>query len=187
MIKSRHLVALGALLTVTMAAAQEGQYQTEPYKPLYRDREFQVDLFGTYLNPEGIFPDLFETSIHHGVWGGGAGINYFFMRNVGIGTDFNASHNPGDNWDFDYWTGDVYLRLPIGKTPISPYVYGTGGRSIGSDSGYPSWQWLYGGGVGLELRFLRNVGVFGDTRFLWSDESSDFNALVFRFGLRLAF
>ncbi len=192
--KAQSIFAFATVLTIGVAAAQEAyvgaspppkqesRWKTESNAPFYKDQEFQFDLFGSYLNPEGTFDDLFDTSVKHGFWGGGAGVNYFFFRNVGIGTDFNISDHPGSDWDFDYWVGDVFLRLPIGNTPLSPYVYGTGGRGI-----TPTWQWIYGGGAGLEFRFSHNIGVFSDARFLWSHESSDLNALAFRAGLRLAF
>ena len=105
------------------------------------------------------------------------------MENVGIGTDANASNHAGDGgWGFDYWVGDVYLRLPIGDTPISPYIYGAGGRGI-----EPVWQWVYGGGVGLEVRVTHSVGIFSDARFLWAEKDTDYNELIIRAGLRLAF
>src|SRR5262245_16585824 len=38
---------------------------------LYNSQEVSLDLFASYLNPEGEFHDLFETSIRNGFWGGG--------------------------------------------------------------------------------------------------------------------
>jgi hypothetical protein len=126
---------------------------------------------------------MLDTSIRNGVWGGGAGINYFFLRNVGIGTDFSISDYDGGTWHFDHWLGELYLRVPIGQSPFSPYLLGGGGRSI-----FPSWQWLYGGGIGLEIRFSHNIGIFSDARFLWSRENTSVpNMLNFRAGLRIAF
>src|SRR5579862_3177323 len=59
--------------------------------PLYTSQEMSLDLFASYLNPEGRFGDLFETNIRNGFWGGGAGVNYFFTREIGLGADFNIS------------------------------------------------------------------------------------------------
>lgn len=64
--------------------------------PLYNSQEVSLDLFASYINPEGRFGDLFETNIRNGFWGGGAGLNYFFTRELGLGADFNISSKPDD-------------------------------------------------------------------------------------------
>jgi hypothetical protein len=150
--------------------------------PKYNAQELSLDLFGSYINPEGKFTDLFKTSLQHGVWGGGAGLNYFFTENLGIGADFAISDFPKSDWEFNHVIGDVYLRLPIGNTGLAPYAFGGGGRGM-----HPAWQWLYGGGVGLEYRFGPHMGIFTDARFLWSHTATSLNELGFRAGVRLVF
>ena len=150
--------------------------------PLYTAQEVSLDLFGSYLNPEGRFNKLFEHNIRHGFWGGGAGLNYFLTRNFGIGTDFNISDKPSGFNLVDYWVGDLYLRMPLGNSGLAPYIVGSGGRGMS-----PVWDWVYGGGVGLEYRFNPTTGIFSDARFLWNDKSTDLNMLNIRVGLKLIF
>lgn len=192
--KTKSIFMLAAVFSIAIASAQDSQTmdnnrrwrESHPnadrdYR-LFTANEFNLDLFGTYTAAEGKFTDLFDTDIRHGIWGGGAGVNYFFLRNVGIGTDASISKYGSGDWKFDHWLGDIYLRLPIGESGISPYLIGSGGRTIN-----PSWEWVYGFGPGLEIRFTHNIGIFTDARFLWNHESTSLNTLNFRAGLRLAF
>jgi hypothetical protein len=146
----------------------------------YTGQELSLDLFGSYNNPEGHLNDLFNTSIRHGSWGGGAGVNYFIIREVGVGANFNMSDKPSGVWD-DV-VGNLIVRLPIGNTGLAPYFIGSGGRTID-----PFWQWTYGGGVGLEFRFNTTTGIFGDARFMWAEKGDAFDRLLIRVGLRLVF
>lgn len=155
-----------------------GHFVTETNAPKYTANELSLDLFGSYMNPERKFEDLFQTNIRKGRWGGGAGLNYFLLRYVGVGADVNLSDHPGRV--VDQVLGNGILRLPIGETGLAPYVYGGGGRSF-----YPSWTWTYDAGAGLEFRFNRLVGIFSDASYIWPDHSSD--RLRIRAGLRLVF
>lgn len=148
----------------------------------YTAQELSLDLFGSYINPERRFNQLFDTNIRNGFWGGGAGLNYFFTRELGIGSDFNISSKPDDLNLVDYWVGNLYARLPLGNSGFAPYIYGGGGRAMS-----PIYQWTYGGGVGLEYRFNPSTGIFSDARFLWGDKGTIYNNLVIRLGLRLVF
>jgi len=148
----------------------------------YTAQELSLDLFGSYLNPEGKFNDLFNTSLNHGFWGGGAGLNYFITRELGIGTDFNISSKPDDANLVDYVVGNLYGRLPLGNSGLAPYIFGGGGRAMS-----PTYQWTYGGGVGLEYRLNPITGLFSDARFLWGDKGTIYNELVIRAGVRLVF
>src|SRR5690349_21110856 len=104
----------------------------------YTGQELSMDFFGSYLNPEGKFTDLFKTNIRHGFWGGGVGLNYFLTRNFGIGTDFNISSKPDDQNLVDYVVGNLYARLPLGNSGFAPYIFGGGGRATS-----PIYQWTY--------------------------------------------
>ena len=103
------------------------------------------------------------------------------MEEFGIGTDFNVSSKPAGNL-VDDWVGNLYVRLPLGNSGLAPYAFGGGGRAFS-----PVYDWVYGGGVGLEFRFNPTTGIFGDARFLWSDKSTELNRLLIRAGLRLVF
>lgn len=188
------IIAFAAALIATSGMAQtthiwqdsggwwDSHFAYDQNAPRYTAQEVSLDLFGSYLNPERRFNQLFDTNIRHGFWGGGAGLNYFFTRELGIGTDFNMSDKPGDLNLVDYWVGNLYARLPLGNSGLAPYIFGGGGRAMS-----PIYQWTYGGGVGLEYRFNPVTGIFSDARFLWGDRGTVYNNLVIRVGLRLVF
>jgi hypothetical protein len=159
-----------------------GHFVTVAEAPKFTAQELSLDLFGSYLNPEGKFNDLFNTSMNHGYWGGGAGLNYFMTRELGLGVDFNMSSKPDDLRLEDQVTGDLILRLPFGNSGFAPYLIGSGGRGMS-----PQWEWVYGGGVGVEMRFNPTTGIFSDARFFWNDKTTDDNRLVIRAGLRIVF
>lgn len=146
----------------------------------YYPRELQLDLFGSYNNPEQRLPKLFDTDIRRGTWGGGAGANFFFTENLGIGGDVNFSSHPGRI--MDYGVGDVLFRMPLGHTPLAPYAIASGGRQV-----FPNWDWLYGGGVGLEFRPTAQIGIFSDARYLWKNSNFGNDRLILRAGLRIVF
>lgn len=150
--------------------------------PRYSSGEVSLDLFASYINPEGLFGDLFESDIRRGFWGGGAGLNYFFTRLVGVGADFNISSKPDDLNLADQATGDVLFRLPLGNSGLAPYVIASGGRAMS-----PRYDWVYGGGVGVEWRFNSNSGIFSDARFLWADQTTADDRLLIRAGVRVLF
>jgi hypothetical protein len=150
--------------------------------PKYTAEEFSLDLFASYINPEGKLTDLFDTNIRHGFWGAGAGANYFFTRELGIGVDVNISDKPDDLRLVDEVTGNLLLRLPLGESGLAPYLIGSGGRGIS-----PRYEWVYGGGVGLEYRFNPTTGIFSDARFLWAEKSTADDRLLIRAGLRIVF
>jgi len=183
---------VGSFLSVQPVRAQHlwedpgawttGHFAYDTSKALYNAQEVSLDLFASYIHSEGKFNDLVETDIRNGFWGGGAGLNYFFTRELGIGADFNISSKPDDINLVDQVTGNVIARLPIANSGIAPYLIGGGGRSMS-----PHYNWVYGGGVGLEMRFNPTTGIFSDARFFWSDRSTADNRLLIRAGVRLAF
>jgi hypothetical protein len=186
------LIPAALLLTATAAPAAhmwedpgdwwKGHFTYDRQAQRYNAQELSLDLFASYINPEGNFGDLFDTSIREGYWGGGVGLNYFVTGGFGLGADFNMSSKPEEFDLVDQATGNVILRLPLGNSGIAPYLIGSGGRGFS-----PQDMWVYGGGVGLEARFNLTTGVFSDARFFWNDKDTDYNRLLIRAGLRLAF
>jgi len=194
----KRIITVSAAFILSVSAARAGHVWSGPSgwrdghfgydinAPRYAEQEMSLDLFGSYINPEGKFNDLFDTNIRHGFWGGGVGLNYFFLREVGIGTDFNMSAKRNSDYPmFDDVVGNLTLRFPLGSSGLAPYAIGGGGRAIGGD-GLP-WQWIYGGGVGLEYRWNPTTGLFSDARFFWADKGTIYNRLLIRTGLRIVF
>jgi len=185
--KSKRTIICAAAVLLAVGAARgadnslwPGRLSAPATGEKYLDREVSLDLFGSYLNPERKFPNLFSTNIRQGRWGGGAGLNYFFLKNVGLEGDVNLSDHPGRI--VDQVVGNLVLRLPLGNTGLAPYIFGGGGRAVS-----PRWDWVYGGGVGLEYRFSPRFGLFADGRFLWDHRTTAENRLVLRAGLRIVF
>jgi hypothetical protein len=146
----------------------------------YRKVELSLDFFGSYINREQKFQNVFSHDIDGGSWGGGVGLNFFFLKYLGIGGDINLSDHSGQI--VDEVSGNLIFRLPIGNTGLSPYVFGGGGRFYN-----PVHEWMYGGGGGLEFRFSKTIGIFSDARFLWSEATTQRDRLLVRAGLRIAF
>jgi len=160
------------------SAWSQGLFAGGTDAPKYTGQELSLDLGGSYLNPERGLPHLFDSNIRHGTWGGDVGVNYFFTPQIGIGGDVNFSaHGDGIT---DQATGNVILRLPLGNSGLAPYIIGSAGRSMS-----PIWEWVYGGGVGLEYRFNPELGLFSDARYFWADQGLD--RLLIRVGLRIVF
>lgn len=145
--------------------------------PKFSAQELSLDLFGSYMAGQENIGDIFDTDIRRGGhWGGGVGLNYFLLREFGLGADINMSNNGGRL--VDLVAGNAIVRLPIESLGLAPYVIGGGGRGID-----PSWEWFAHAGIGLEARFTRTAGVFIDSRYIWAEKSND--KLQFRAGVRL--
>ncbi|MDB6017634.1 MAG: hypothetical protein JWR19_2123 [Pedosphaera sp.] len=152
-------------------------------KPLFNANELNVDLFGTFLASERRFKSFPNTNIRHGHWGGGVGMNYFFTRDLGIGAD--TSFQTGASDFVDHVGGNIIARIPIEVLRTAPYVFAGGGRKFD-----PIDQWFGDVGAGLEFRFNRNLGVFGDARYIWLDKilaNGTRDQALLRAGVRVAF
>jgi len=159
----------------------------------YTANELSLDLSGSFIAGERHLSKLFETNIRHGRWGGNAGINYFFTRELGVGGDINMSDNGGRF--VDQALGQLIARWPFDPSGFAPYIFGGGGRGfdnpvphVNADNeveGGNSWEWLGDLGVGFEYRLNPATGIFADGRYIWADKTSD--RLLLRAGLRLVF
>lgn len=67
-------------------------------------------------------------------------VNYFVIRNLGVGADAEMSANGGNF--VDAMLGDLILRGPTGNSGFAPDVFGGGGRTTDV-----TWQWVGQGGV----------------------------------------
>ena len=169
------------------------EYKSVPEETCFNDHEFQLDLFGQYTVGEG--PTHAGPMRDHG-WGGGIGLNYFFLRNVGIGVDAAwldmkenehfAGHDGSHNTALHAFSGSVIFRLPIDRLCLAPYVYAGGGFQVDGE------QWAEAhGGVGLEYRFIpHKAAFFVDGRWTYfgdRDGLGDLNNFSARAGFRFIF
>lgn len=214
-------IAATSVMAGTPVASKEVVAVEEPC--LFRDNEIQLDLFGLgdfYKGNNGNWysrnflgngADARQIS-GRPAWGGGLGINYFFMRYVGLGIEQSLfGRNSNSNWantatgdyaDYGYtrWqtTGNLILRYPICSLNLAPYLLIGGGAQYGNvpNIQYPGVQQKYrmsGQGFGhvgggLEYRVTENIGVFSDLRYLFSGVSGlANNQMQWRYGLRFAF
>lgn len=143
---------------------------------VFRDQELQIDAYG-----QGTFYDTGRPG-----WGGGLGLTYYFMRNLGVGVEQGVfGRNDRGSSSYTEWNtlGNLYLRFPICSWRLSPYIMAGGGAFYGN-SGSGRGAGVVGGG--LEYRFTDNIGAFWDGRYVYSGESPH-SAALSRVGLRFAF
>lgn len=144
---------------------------------LYHPCELSVEMFGVGMLHEYDF-NSGGLSRKNYRFGGGAGLNYFFTRYVGLGGDFYSI-----SWHqsfVDTTTGNIILRLPIANTGLAPYIFGGAGYQFqGID------QVVGGGGAGLEFRPVPHFGIFVDARYLAAAKTDGFG--VARAGVQLIF
>src|SRR5258708_8418892 len=158
-------------------------YYEHDTRPLFNADELRLDVFGTYLGPERHFGSFPSTSIRHGLWGGGVGVNYFWSRYTGAGVD--TSFQDGAHEFVDHVGGNLILRFPFEPVRLAPYIFGGGGLKFD-----PMDQWFADAGVGLEFRFNWNLGIFGDVQYIWNDRTMPggrHDEALLRAGLRVAF
>jgi hypothetical protein len=147
--------------------------------PLYRSQEIDLDLFGDGSVGEETLDHPSTTKFRHsGLYGGGGGITAFFCRYVGVGGEYDAETRSGRF--VDRASGNIYLRLPLFNTGLAPYIFGGGGYE------FEDIRQSFGqGGLGLEYRFCRHVGIFVDGRYVVAQRTDNFVQL--RAGLRMSF
>lgn len=160
------------------------QAQTTPPPNYYGDRgqlyhpcELSIDGFAVGVLHEYDFND---GGLHRRNYrfGGGAGINFFFTKFIGIGGDFYSIST--EHRFVDTTTGNLILRLPIGNTGLAPYIFGGAGYEFQGIN-----QIVGGGGAGLEFRIVPHFSIFADARYLAAVKTPDFGFA--RAGVRLSF
>jgi hypothetical protein len=150
-----------------------------PSAHLFRAGETSLDLFGSLSVGQETIDNISKERVKDdGRLGAGAGINHFFTRHLGLGFDAyteNTQHSLVDNT-----SGNLIVRIPIDSIHLAPYAYGGAGYQFD-----PTGLWFGQAGGGLEVRFSRQVGIFIDGRYVFTDGAR--NVGVGRLGLRLAF
>ncbi|MDZ4744129.1 MAG: hypothetical protein SGI98_12030 [Verrucomicrobiota bacterium] len=141
--------------------------------PLFRANEWSVDAFGTYVftDTSGRYRDGF---------GGGAGVNYFFTRYIGVGFDGYAWQGAQNDDAVGAIAGNLILRLPIDKYHFAPYIFAGPGGIFG-----PINEFSGQAGAGVEVRITHNFGIFADARYVFTTESNDY--ILPRAGVRFIF
>jgi len=180
------VMALGILGAAYCANAQDSsttttttQQTTTTTDQLYRAQEFSVDFFGSGAIDQYTIDHLTGDRIrHNGVLGGGAGINYFFTRNIGIGGDAYVEHR--EQHYIESPSGNLILRFPIMDSGVAPYVFGGGGYQF-DEVGQDFAQ----GGAGIEFRIVKDFGFFVDARYVFAQKTQDYG--VARAGFRFNF
>jgi len=131
---------------------------------LFKANEANLLLFGTWVDDQ------------KDQWGGGLGFNYFLTQDLGLGVSTHMENVDGSF--IDNVSGEIIFRLPLGKLPLAPYGIGSGGYSWDHE------KWFAGGGGGLEFRFTKTFGLFGDAQYLFYD-GGRIDGWGARVGLRL--
>ena len=87
----------------------------------------QGDLFGGHevsLDLLGFYGSKDKGGGDHNAWGYGAGLNYFFTENWGVGVDSYA-----DAFTVPYLlNGNVFFRYPLQELSLAPYAFAGVGR-----------------------------------------------------------
>ncbi|SDT88886.1 hypothetical protein SAMN05444156_0454 [Verrucomicrobium sp. GAS474] len=145
----------------------------QPDYSYFRANEWQVDAFGAYA--------VAGSGVINSGGGGGAGVNYFFSRYIGLGLE-GSGFDGGSTVDtVSSATLNLIARYPIESLHIAPYAFiGAGGNFMTNDE-----QATGDLGVGVEWRFTRNWGIFTDARYVVADDTNNYG--LARLGVRFAY
>jgi hypothetical protein len=167
--------------TTTIWAAEPGlSYDRTPRNDqVFRAAELSLDVYGSLSLGQETINHLSGDRVRaDGRLGAGVGANYFFSRNFGLSAEAyteNAGHSFVDDA-----AGSMVFRIPIDSIRLAPYVFGGGGYQFD-----PIEQAFLHAGAGLEYRFVNNMGVFLDARYVFTENSKDFG--LARLGFRFSF
>jgi len=179
LVKKLWLIGTLALPCLPVLGQNTNTHNASPPDWLFRANETSIDLFGSVsVGQETINHISRERVEDNGRLGLGLGANHFFSRNLGLGVDAyteNAGHSFVDNT-----SGNLIVRFPFESVHLAPYVYGGAGYQFD-----PSGLWFGQAGGGLEFRFAKQVGLFVDARYVFTDGTQNFG--VGRLGFRFLF
>lgn len=162
--------------TILMLAARPALAEENE---LYRANELSVDVFGSASLQRHTIDNISRARVQQNTrLGLGAGVNYFFTRNMGISADAYAEDTHGSV--IDSTSVSFTYRFPLGQGGFAPYAFGGGGRHFEDVQ-----TWFAQVGVGVEYRFTPQVGMFLDARGVVPNETKYYT--VGRIGVRFAF
>jgi len=164
-------VAASAVAGVATSGKSYKEYKGDVEETCFNDQELQLDLFGSHTWQNG--------SGYDDGFGGGIGVNYFFMRYVGIGVDGNVY----DGGVHGLWnvSSSLIVRFPIDSVCLAPYILAGGGVQT---DGKTVGTWHAGGG--LEYRVVpHKIGLFAEGRYIWG--ADDDESAQARLGVRVVF
>lgn len=167
------LLIVGTLLLLAVSPARGEDHE------LYRASELSVDVFGSGSVSRYTIDHVSRARVRQNTrLGAGAGVNYFFTQNLGIGADAYSEDTKGSTIDSS--SVSFIYRCPLGQSGFAPYAFGGGGRHFENVR-----TWFAQAGVGMEYRFSPHVGMFLDARGVVPHETKYY--AVGRIGMRFAF
>ncbi|HHY84211.1 MAG TPA: porin family protein [Verrucomicrobia bacterium] len=131
---------------------------------LFASSERNLLVFGSYVDKD-------DSDLAPGV-----GLSYFLTRNLGIIASTYWENTDGSF--IDNVTGEAVYRVPLRALALAPYGLVGIGYSFETEETFEHF------GAGAEFRFSRNLGVFGDVRWQFNDDTDDGPGI--RFGIRLS-
>lgn len=146
---------------------------------LYRDMEFFVDVYGSYLKQYGYDVCGCDDKKRDG-WGGGISVGEYFIPHVGLRADANFSSVDEARTQV---CADLLLRYVIPGTGFAPYALIGGG--IENKSG--STDALFRAGGGLEYRLNSKFGLFTEASYAWIFNDDNTEDLTVKAGMRFVF
>lgn len=195
-------------LTTTLSAVQAGPVESSSKETQqsatvqqsddwYRDREWNIDLFGAYAFTGTPYRNDQYLDADH-AWGGGLAANYFFTRYLGAGV---AGYALAAEDVIGQTSGNLIFRYPIPGTRVAPYGFAGGGllfngsraedlvdrgRNLTTVVRRSDVEGVGQFGAGFEVRVTPNIGVIND--FSWNVVNGAHNNFgTVRTGLRFAF
>ena len=175
----KHGMLIGTILLLVARPAFSAHDVHDDTTEKYRAKETTLDLFGSGSVGQHTLNHITDETIKEDLrLGAGAGLNYFFTRNLGLGAEA-YSEDTGHSF-VDNVSASLIARFPLGQSGFAPYVYG----GVGHQFDPIALNYLHAGG-GLEYRFTRRFGLFVDARYVFTDETENYG--LGRLGFRLGF
>jgi hypothetical protein len=203
----KKLIVSFLALTTALSAVQSGPVETSskemqqtasaPREDFYRDREWNLDLFGAYAFTGTPYRNDRYLEADH-AWSGGIAGNYFFTRYLGVGLQGYALD--GDDI-IGQTSGNLIFRYPIPGTRVAPYGFAGGGvffhgsraedlvdrgHNLVSTTRHSDVEGMGEFGGGFEVRITPRIGIMND--FSWNVVNGGHNNYgIVRSGLSFAF